>query len=109
MGTLDKLTRRVREAGAGDIGRGVARLDLSDLKDLNIQIGDLVALHGKQTTYARVMPLRQDDRGDKTLQIDGVIRQNAGIAVGETVEIKAAQAQDAESLTFSFPGRGHYD
>ncbi|MEM7621328.1 MAG: AAA family ATPase, partial [Pseudomonadota bacterium] len=47
--------------------------------------------------------------GDKTLQIDGVIRQNAGIAVGETVEIKAAQAQDAESLTFSFPGRGHYD
>ena len=41
-------------------------------------IGDIVEITGKRTTVARVMPAYAAQRGQGLIQIDGIVRANAG-------------------------------
>lgn len=102
------ITRLVNESEAGDTGRGVARLDLKDFEALGIQIGDIIALKGQKTAYARTMPLRQGARGTGSIQIDGLLRQNTGSGVGERIEILPAQGKVATHIKICFQDTASY-
>lgn len=95
------LSLRVAEARPKDAGRGLARLDPQDLKQLGISIGDVVEICGKRTTVARVMPAYAAQRGQSLVQMDGILRANAGAGLDERVMVRRAEAQPARSVVLA--------
>jgi transitional endoplasmic reticulum ATPase len=92
------LTLKVQEALSRDVGRGIARIDPADMKKLGLSLGDIVGLEGKRKTAVKVMPCYSDDRGNKIIQIDGVIRKNADAGLDEKVKIYPAEYSTAEKI-----------
>jgi len=92
------LSRRVAEAAPKDAGRGLARLDPQDLEQLGVGIGDVVEVAGQRTTVARAMPTYAESRGRGVVQIDGILRANAGAGLDEQVTVRPAVVQPARSI-----------
>ena len=97
----DALTLQVVETQAKDVGRGIARIDPKDMAKLGLEVGDIVELEGKRKTVAKVMPAFPEDRGKKIVQIDGIVRENAKIGLGEKLSLKKASSKPAERIVLS--------
>ncbi len=97
-GSEKALSRRVAEAAPKDAGRGLARLDPLDLEQLGVGIGDVVEVAGQRTTVARAMPTYAESRGRGVVQIDGILRANAGAGLDEQVMVRPAVVQPARSV-----------
>lgn len=93
-----RLTRRVAEALPKDLGRAYARLDPADIERLGLSLGDIVDVHGKGISVAKVMPAYPQMRGHGCVQLDGITRRNAGLAVDERAEIGAATWRSAKRV-----------
>lgn len=102
----EQLTFKVIKALGKDVGRGIARLDPVDIQALGLEIGDLVAIGSGSRTAARVMPAHAEFRGKKLLQIDGIIRKNAGVSLGETVPVSGVTSRIAQKITLTPIGAG---
>lgn len=103
-----QMPLRVSEAPAGDIGRGLIRLDPEDMKRLGVEIGDAVSIVGRRTTVARVVPAHAGMRKQTLVQMDGLVRLNAGASLDETVTLQHTPLGRARALTLSqvgAPGR----
>jgi len=85
------LSLRVAEALPKDVGRGLVRLDPQDLERLGVNIGDVVEIAGKRPTVARAMPAYAAQRGQGLIQIDGILRANAGAALDERVTVRRVE------------------
>ncbi|MBI4770543.1 MAG: CDC48 family AAA ATPase [Chloroflexi bacterium] len=92
------LSLRVAEALPKDVGRGLARLDPQDLERLGIEIGDVVEIAGKRRTVARVTPAYAAQRGQDLIQMDGILRANAGAGLDERVTVRAVKVQPARTV-----------
>ena len=89
----DKVLR-VKEALVKDVGRAVARIDPSDMKQFGWESGDVVLLEGKRGTPVKLMPCYPEDRGKAIIQIDGITRANAQTGLDERIKlIKTACSQ----------------
>ncbi len=84
-----ELSLCIAVARPEDASRGIARLDPADLAAIGAETGALIAIIGPRTAYARALPLPPSLRQRSVLQIDGSLRNNAGVSVGETVRIEA--------------------
>ncbi len=98
MSENQKLSLRVAEARAKDVGRGLVRLDPQDLEKLGASIGDIVEIEGKRTTVARAMPAYAAQRSQQLIQMDGLLRSNAKAGLGEQVTIRRTEGETARSL-----------
>lgn len=92
------LSLRVAEALTKDVGRGLARMDPADMERLGCRVGDILAIEGKRTTVAKIAPAYPEHRGKKSLQMDGVIRENAKVGLDDKVSVCLTEAQPARSL-----------
>jgi len=97
----ETLTLQATEAQAKDVGRGIARIDPKDMAKLHLEVGDIVELEGKRKTVAKVMPSFPDDRGKRTIQIDGLVRENAKVGLGEKISLAKAASKPAERIVLS--------
>jgi len=82
---------KIREAETKDVGRAIARIDPKDLSKIKAEIGDVVEIKKSEDTkktVAKLMPAFQEMRGKNILQIDGILRDNAGLGIGEKVKVK---------------------
>lgn len=95
------LTLRVSEALPKDAGRGIARLDPTDMSALGLQVGDIVEIIGKRATPAKVMPAYVEDRGKGAVQVDGITRENAQVGLGEKVQLQKADYAEARMLVLA--------
>ena len=95
------LSLRVAEALPKDVGRGLARLDPQDMERMGVGIGDVVEITGQRATVARAMPAYAAQRGQGLIQMDGIIRTNAGNSLDERVTVQRVQAQPARTLTLA--------
>ncbi|MEW6540460.1 MAG: CDC48 family AAA ATPase [Bacillota bacterium] len=93
-----ETTTRVTEARPRDVGRGIARLDPGDMSALGVEIGDVIWIEGPKVTVARAMPTYPEDRGRQSLHVDGIIRENAQVSLGEKVRLRRAEWQQAGSV-----------
>ncbi len=98
------LTLKVTEAQPQDAGKGLARVDPADLSRLSAAVGSVVQITGKKTTVAKLMPAFREARGKQLVQIDGIIRSNAGAAIGEKVALSVVEAQPAQRITLASEG-----
>jgi transitional endoplasmic reticulum ATPase len=68
------------------------------LAQLGLAEGDVVEIAGKRRTVAVALRLGYEDRSLGLIRIDGAQRANAGISIGEHVEVRTAVAPPARRL-----------
>ncbi|HKV02582.1 MAG TPA: ATPase, partial [Ktedonobacteraceae bacterium] len=81
------------------VGRGVARIDPSDMAHLGCQPGDIIMITGARSTAAKVVPSAIMERGQQTIQMDSQVRQNSASGLGEHVTVHKAKVKNAEKVT----------
>jgi len=96
-----ELVLRVAEALPKDVGRGLVRLDPQDLERLGVGIGDVVEIVGKRAAVARATPAYAAQRGQGLLQMDGILRANAGTGLDERVTVRRAEVQPARTVVLA--------
>ena len=92
------ISLKILEAYTRDVGRGVSRLDYESMDSLNASTGDVVEIGGKRRTIAKCLPLYPSDEGKGIVRVDGLVRNNAGIAIGDTVVVRKIKAVPAEKV-----------
>ncbi|MDW7969665.1 MAG: AAA family ATPase, partial [Sulfolobales archaeon] len=90
-----EVVLRVAEAKQKDATRGKVRIDLNVMKDLGIEVGDVIEIVGKKPTVAVGWPSYPDDEGKGIIRMDGVIRRNAGVSIGDKVIIRKVDTKEA--------------
>ena len=103
------LRLKVTEALGKDVGRALARMDPVDIKALGVEIGDIVEIIGKRRTVCKVMPAFKNDRGGARVQMDGISRGNAEVALDDTAIVRKAPAQPAQRIVLSATTAGFSD
>lgn len=81
-----------------EVGLGRARIDSQTRKALNVDVGEIIEITGKKKTAAKVFRAAHEDEGQGIIRIDGMIRGNAGISIGEKVTVVKAGAQSAQKV-----------
>lgn len=95
------LRLKVTEGLGKDVGRALARMDPADIKALGAEIGGIVEVAGKRRTVCKVMPAYKDARAGAAIQLDGLSRGNAGVALDELVTVRKVVAQPAQRIVLS--------
>ena len=96
-----ELSLRVAEARQRDIGRKIARVDSQGMKELELSPGDLIEITGRRSTVAIVWPPYKEDDGQGIIRIDGEIRRNSGVSVGEFVRVSKTTAKPATKIVLA--------
>ena len=102
--TATSVTVKVAEGRQQDAGRGLARLDPTDLARLAATSGAVLQIAAKKITAARAMPAFRDLRGRQLVQIDGLTRSNAGAAIGEKVTLSVVEPVAAHRVVLAPDG-----
>ena len=92
---------KVKEALPKDVGRAIARIDPEDMKNLGLEVGQIIEIEGKRKTAAMAMPCYAEDRGKKIIQIDGITRENAKVGLDEKVTIERGESRPAKKITLA--------
>src|SRR5215813_14667434 len=59
---------------------------------------DVIEIRGKRRTVAKCLPLYPSDEGKGIIRVDGLVRNNAGVAIGDTVVVGKIKAVPAEKV-----------
>ncbi|MDF2543914.1 MAG: family ATPase, subfamily [Herbinix sp.] len=89
---------KVAEALSKDVGKSIARMEQKDILRMGAVIGDIIEIKGKTSALARAMPLYEEFKGKNIIQMDGILRRNAGVGIDENVEVKLIPVEDASSI-----------
>jgi transitional endoplasmic reticulum ATPase len=92
------ISIRVAEALEEDIDHGVVRLNQADLDYLGVIPGTVVAINGKSTTVAKVLPTSIEAEGRRVIRIDGTLRDNAGAGLDDWVMVEGVTAAAAREV-----------
>ena len=94
---------KVAKAYPNDSGRGIARLDPDTLLKLQLSPGEIIEIVGKTSTAAKVWRADRQDWHEGIIRIDGFIRQNAGVGMGERVLVRKPKANEALKVVLAPP------
>ncbi|MCZ7355793.1 MAG: CDC48 family AAA ATPase [Candidatus Methanoperedens sp.] len=100
---MDEIQLTVAKAYPNDSGRGIARLDPHTLMVLQLTPGDVIKMEGKKNTSAKVWRADRIDWDQDIIRIDGFIRQNAGVGIGDRVKISKAEVKIADRVVLAPP------
>ncbi len=95
---MKELSLLVAESIKGDVGRSLARIDIQQMHNLNLETGDVVEIEGGKKTGALIIPGRPQDRNKEVIRMDGLLRRNAQTSIGERVKIRKAKTAPAEHI-----------
>jgi transitional endoplasmic reticulum ATPase len=90
---------QVAEANERDVGKGTARLSKEAFQQLGIGQGDIIQIDGDRRTVAIALPPYQQDEGLPIVRMDGLLRQNAKVSIGDRVDITPAEPKPAKKVT----------
>ena len=91
----------VAEALTNDVGRGIARLGAKSREELGVSSGDIVLLTGKKKALAIVWPAHPTKESEDTIRIDGILRQNSNVGLGDKVTVSKAETKDAKKIVLA--------
>ncbi|ELZ85956.1 AAA-type ATPase (transitional ATPase-like protein) [Haloferax elongans ATCC BAA-1513] len=96
------VTLVVRAAEKRDAGRGIARLPEDARKELGVLSGETVVIDGSRETVAKMWPARPGaDAGE--ILVDADTRANAGVKIGDSVNVRKVSVEDATAVTLAGP------
>ena len=98
----DELVRlKVAAALPKDQGRGIVRLNSDVRQHLGVRSGDYVLLKGQKETVAICWPSLKEDEVLDMVRMDGLIRNNAGVKLGELVEVSKVSVTEATRVVLA--------
>ena len=68
------------------------------MDNLSASTGDVIEIKGKRRTVAKCLPLYPSDEGKGIIRIDGLGRNNSGIAIGDAITVTKIKAVAAEKI-----------
>jgi transitional endoplasmic reticulum ATPase len=96
---------KILEAYTRDVGRGIARIDYDSMDSLNASTGHIIEISAdekskrtRKKTVAKCLPLYPSDEGKGIIRIDGIIRNNAGLAIGDIAHVRKIKVKPAEKV-----------
>ena len=97
----DETVLKVAEAFQQDVGYGRARIDHQTRMELDLSIGDVIEIEGSKKTASVVWRAHPTDEGKKIIRVDNLTRKNAGAGLGDSVKIRRADVQIANSVSLA--------
>ena len=101
-----EIQLNVVEAMQDDVYKGIVRIDLSLMKELGINRGDVITIKGNRETVAIADRAYPSDVGEKIIRIDGILRRNARTGLGDIVKIAKANIKEAKKVTIAPAQKG---
>ena len=96
-----EISVEVQPEFPSDKGKGIARLDTDSMKRLELISGDIIEIQGQRKTYSKCLASPKENHAHGILKIDGLIRSNAGISIGNRIYIKKIIATRAKKITIA--------
>lgn len=96
---LTNIKLKVEEAKKSDIGKQIARIHVDVADKLGVKTGDIIAIKGKKTTFARVWRNKSPIVEESSIRIESIIRRNADIKLDDYVTLKKSNVHLGESIT----------
>ncbi len=94
----------VADALVTDSGRSIARIDSKSRNLLGVVSGDIIEIKGKiKSTAAVVWQAHPSDEGLGFVRIDGYLRQNLGVGIGDKIFATKGDVKDAEKVVLAPP------
>ncbi|MFQ5852137.1 MAG: CDC48 family AAA ATPase [Candidatus Binatia bacterium] len=101
MASKNSLRLKVASAQQQDVGKGIVRIGVNHIRSLGLKRGEVVEIKGKGLTAAITVPAYQEDEGLDIVRMDGLIRGNAKVGIGEHVELKKADWKEAKKVSLA--------
>ncbi|MFH1200125.1 MAG: CDC48 family AAA ATPase [Candidatus Micrarchaeota archaeon] len=98
---VEEIELKVAEAMQIDYGKRIVRIDSQARKLLALTTGDIIEISSKKSTGAIVLPAHPQDEGANIIRMDGILRQNVGVGLGDRVKIKKADAKIAKKIVLA--------
>lgn len=94
------ISLKVSKAIPSDVGHGRARI--SGENGLDLKPGDIIEIKGeKRATAAIYWRSRPEDAKMDIVRVDGIIRKNAGVSLGDKVSVSKVEAKVCTKLVLS--------
>ncbi len=93
-----EIELKVAEAMQIDYGKRIVRVDSNARRVLGLTTGDVVLIKGRKTTAATVLPAHPQDENLNIVRMDGILRQNASVGLGDRVKISKAEIKAAKKI-----------
>ncbi|HTY43668.1 MAG TPA: CDC48 family AAA ATPase [Patescibacteria group bacterium] len=97
---------KVVEALQDDAYKGIARVDAEVMRQLEIRRGDAILIRGQRPTVAIADRAYPADVGEGIIRIDGILRRNAKVGIGDTVSVSKADVKDAKKVIIAPAQKG---
>ncbi len=105
MCALNVVSLRVEESELMDVGKIRVRLDPEAMTSLDVKSGDIIQIIGKKTTGAIALRGKIEDKGKNIIRMDGIIRSNSGIGLGDIVKVKKTRVKPATIVSVAMLGK----
>src|SRR3989344_4461980 len=92
---------KVMEALQEEAYKGVVRIDSQTMRDINVRPGDIVEIEGTRKTVGIADRAYPTDVGQAVIRMDGIMRRNAKVSLGETVKVRRAEVKEARTITIA--------
>ncbi|MHC1604539.1 MAG: CDC48 family AAA ATPase [Candidatus Methanofastidiosia archaeon] len=91
----------VADAEKMDVGRQIVRLSSATMEKMGLRTGDFVQLEGPRTAVAVVWRGKSEDEGLDIVRMDGILRKNSGVSLGDKIKITKTEADNAKMIELS--------
>ena len=92
---------KVAESLQEDVDKGIARISSKDMKGMGVVAGDLLEIKGKKTIVVKVLRSLGGEQSIGKLRLDGTIRSNLGVSIGDELQVKKVEVKPATSITLA--------
>lgn len=101
MNKVKTMDLMVKEGLLEDTRKGVVRINKEDMDVMEVNSGDVLFVKAESMTAVKVLPAFGNMYGLKVIQMDGMIRRNAGVGIHDKVEIRKAETRKARQVVLS--------
>ncbi|MBI5228916.1 CDC48 family AAA ATPase [Candidatus Micrarchaeota archaeon] len=101
MAEKNEIMLKVAEALQIDYGKRIVRMDSKARESLRLTTGDVAEIKGKKSTAAIVLPAHPQDEGLNIIRMDGILRQNVGVGLGDRVSVSRAEIKTAKKIVLA--------
>jgi transitional endoplasmic reticulum ATPase len=102
----DSIKLKVAEATQEDVGKGIVRIDPKHREIIDVAEYGVVEIEGERKTSALVANTDPVDTGLDVIRMDGLMRANAKISIGDHVEVRKAEWKEAIKVTLAPVSKG---
>ncbi|MFC1682241.1 CDC48 family AAA ATPase [Nanoarchaeota archaeon] len=103
---MKKVQLKVVEAMQDDAYKGISRIDVDVMRELEIKRGDVILIKGNRQSVAIADRAYPADVGEGIIRIDGILRRNIKSGISEVVTVSKADVKEAKKIIIAPAQKG---